>query len=490
MQKRTYTTPEQKREIMIASGLLPLEDFQHKDKPWKSQCMKCQKIVTPRFGSIRNGQGGCKYCAGVFLDVEDAEATLSNAGFKPLEPYRGAAFPWKSQCKKCGKISSPTLSNIKSAESGCKFCAAQVRGQKSKLSVEEILSTLKAADLEPIGSLEYESSKVPILCLCLICNHTISPTLNSIRSGRGCAYCSKKRVVPDEAINLMLLQGVQPLEPYKASNSPWKCICLTCNREVAPTYGSVQQGGAACAYCAGKRIDLQDASKLMHELNLLPLEPFPGSAKPWKSQCLICGLPTSPRLSNLKNGHKGCLNCAGKFVDPENAAKVMLESNLQPLVAYSGRHTPWRCRCLKCDREVSPTYGSVTRGSGCKFCAEIGIDYTAAGYVYLITHQGMQSHKIGIANTNPRKKYYDRLLQHESKGWITVSRHEFSTAEIAMSVEQEFLKWVREDLGLGVYLSQKEMPQGGYTETFSGYDPVHLFSKKLQEISERHSRDV
>lgn len=490
MKKREYTSPEQKRDIMIAAGLMPLEDFKHKDTPWRSQCLTCKKIVLPRFGSIRNGQGGCKYCAGVFLDAEDAEKTLDMAGFLALEPYKGAGMPWKSECKTCGKVSSPTLSNIKSAESRCKFCAVQVRSEKRKLPVDEILSTLKTAKLEPLGTLEYESSKVPILCRCLVCNHTLSQSLNSIRNGNGCAYCSKKRVLPEEASNLMILQGVKPLEPYKTSNRPWKCICLTCNREVSPTYGSVQQGGSACAYCAGKKIDLQDASRLMHTLKLLPLEPFPGSAKPWKSQCLVCGRKTSPRLANLKNGHKGCLNCAGKFVDPEDAVKLMLESNLQPLVPYTGRHTPWTSKCLKCEREVSPTYGSVSRGSGCKFCAEVGIDYTAAGYVYLITHQAMLSHKIGIANSNPRKKYYDRLLQHESKGWITVSRFEFPTAEIAMSVEQEFLRWVREDLGLGIYLSRKEMPQGGYTETFSGYDSVQPFAKKLEEIAKRHSRDA
>lgn len=141
---------------------------------------------------------------------------------------------------------------------------------------------------------------------------------------------------------------------------------------------------------------------------------------------------------------------------------------------------------MKCHREVSPTYGTVARGSSCRFCADIGIDYTSPGYVYLITHQGMMSHKIGIANTHPRKKYYDRLKQHLAKGWLFVSRHEFSSADTAFKVEQQFLNWVRSDLGLGVYLSSAEMPQGGYTETFSGADSIKPFSAKLQENAKQY----
>jgi recombinational DNA repair protein (RecF pathway) len=474
---------------MISAGLMPLEDFVHKDSPWKARCLKCGKEVSPRFGSIRSGQGGCKYCAGVYLDEADAIASLEKAGFTALSPYPGSQLPWEAKCRACGKTSSPTISNIRTLDSGCKFCAAQAKADKAKPSTAEILAVLGSAMLEPLGTLQYENNKTPIACRCLVCKQTVSPTFASLTGGSGCAYCSKKRVDKESAVDLMLLNGLKPLVPYSSSGTPWNCMCLTCEREVQPTYSAVKSGNSSCAYCAGKKVDLQDAMKLMKEKRLLPLVPYPGSAEAWKSQCLICGRQVTPRLANLKNGHGGCLNCAGKFVDPTDAVVVMNESDLEPLEPYPGRHTPWKSRCLKCKREVTPTYGSVSRGSGCRYCAEIGIDYTSPGYVYLITHQGMLSHKVGISNTKPRKKNYDRLQQHVSKGWLSVSRHEFSTADDAFRVEQEFLKWVREDLGLGVYLSASEMPQGGYTETFSGADSIKSFAIKLKEISDNHLRD-
>lgn len=474
---------------MIASGLMPLEDFKHKDSPWKSRCLTCGKEVSPRFGSIRNGQGGCRYCAGVYLDEADALEALGKAGYKALVPYPGSQLPWKAECKTCGKVSSPTLSNIRTLGSGCKFCAAQLKAEVKKPSIESVIALLESAKLQPLGNFSYENNKSAIACRCLVCNNTISPTYSSLRVGRGCPYCSKKRVDKASAVNLMLQKGLEPLTPYASSSSPWLCKCMTCQREVTPTYSAVKSGQSGCAYCAGKKVDLQEALQLMRERKLLPLVPYPGAAIPWDSECLVCGKKTSPRLANLKNGHGGCLSCAGKLVEPSDAVDVMNKAGLEPLVAYPGRHTPWRSKCLNCSREVTPTYGSVSRGSGCRYCAEIGIDYTSPGYVYLITHSGMLSHKVGIANTTPRKKYYDRLKQHLSKGWQLVSRHDFPTAEIAFRVEQDLLKWVREDLGLGVYLSSKEMPQGGYTETFSGADPISIFAIKLQEISDLHQKD-
>jgi hypothetical protein len=45
-------------------------------------------------------------------------------------------------------------------------------------------------------------------------------------------------------------------------------------------------------------------------------------------------------------------------------------NNLEPLEPYPGRQAKWRCKCLKCGREVFPRWGSVlfNGGDGCIKC--------------------------------------------------------------------------------------------------------------------------
>jgi hypothetical protein len=50
---------------------------------------------------------------------------------------------------------------------------------------------------------------------------------------------------------------------------------------------------------------------------------------------------------------------------------LMLKAGLLPLVPYPGNNKPWKCRCLSCDEEVFPHYGSVRSGQGgCVHCGK------------------------------------------------------------------------------------------------------------------------
>jgi recombinational DNA repair protein (RecF pathway) len=351
MKRREYTTPEQKREIMRKAGLEPQEDFVHKDRPWRSICLVCGKEVSPRFGSIRSGQGGCKYCAGVAL-IEEVEAKkiMQARGLEPLEAYVNSKTPWKASCNKCGHVNSPTLANVKWRNVGCKACAEVSRAEQHRLTEEEVISSLLDVGLTPIGDLSYEDSKKPIPARCVACSRVVAKSVGDARQGSGCPYCSNKRVDPVEAHEFMLTNGAKPLVNYPSSTSPWQCICTTCQREITPTYGAVKSGQSPCAYCAGKKVDLQEAQELLKKKKLLPLVPYPGSSKQWRCECLICGRETSPSYANLRSGSGGCMNCAGKYLDPEEAVQRMQKAGLSPLVPYVSRHTPWLSKCLECER--------------------------------------------------------------------------------------------------------------------------------------------
>ena len=81
-----------------------------------------------------------------------------------------------------------------------------------------------------------------------------------------------------------------------------------------------------------------------------------------------------------------------------------------------------------------------------------------------MTHQELSAHKIGIGNS-VRSRGRSRISQHEKRGWKLFKQMDFEVTDDAYFLEQDILKWLREDKGLRVYLSEFEMPQGGYSET-------------------------
>ena len=52
------------RELMTAAGVTPLEPYPGSKIPWRCRCDACGREVTPRHSSIKQGRGGCIYCAG------------------------------------------------------------------------------------------------------------------------------------------------------------------------------------------------------------------------------------------------------------------------------------------------------------------------------------------------------------------------------------------------------------------------------------------
>ena len=77
------------------------------------------------------GSGGCLKCGHIktkekqMFSDKDARALFLEQGFDPQEPYRGANKPWKSLCKKCKQIVSPTYNSIKGG-TGCGVCAGKI----------------------------------------------------------------------------------------------------------------------------------------------------------------------------------------------------------------------------------------------------------------------------------------------------------------------------------------------------------------------------
>jgi recombinational DNA repair protein (RecF pathway) len=506
--------------------------------------MKCDSLIQPRLGGIQSGQGGCRKC-GISSSAktrtytaEEAKKIALKKSLQPLEPYQGSASKWKCKCLRCGKVSSPRFSAIRDGKHGCLWCAKKI------VDPIEARKKMMVAKLKPLVS--YPGSDKGWLCECLICKREVTPTYGSIRSGQGgCKWCKKvaPRIDPMFATQFFLQKDIQPLEPFKSSHSNWKSRCLRCENQINPRYHDVKQGGGgckycapnfvnenrilkvmndallvpqekypgskanwkvlhktcgrifkiqyqnlrkggSCRYCAGKAVIPKEAVEAMRRSGFKPLSPYNGANKPWKCKCLVCNRIVYPTYGSVVGRGGGCAYCTGLKVDVKDAKKLMRMNNLEPLEPFPGAGKKWKCKCQVCKRTVSPRYTSIQSGQGgCRWCAEWGIDYSSPGYLYLMTNPEFSAHKLGIGNAI-RSRGRNRIEQHEKFGWELYKRMDFEITDDAFHLEQKVLTWLRGNKGLPAYLSEFEMPQGGYSETVDAMEiDLPTIWAKVREMS-------
>ena len=401
------------------------------------------------------------------LDPAVAAADMRAAGLEPLEQYPGRHTPWRCQCVKCEKGVTPTLRRIRSGYDGCKYCSRDAKSKKLRGDAGEAVADMLAAGLEPLE--DYQNALTPWRCQWVTWGKEVSPTLSSIRSGSGgCKYCTRRVVDPEEAVADMRAAGLEPLDDYPGSNAPWRCRCLTCNKEVFPRLGGIRSGQGGCKYCSvvrgarKLRGDAGEAVADMRAAGLEPLEQYQGRHTPWRCQCLTCGKEVSPMLGSIRSGRGGCKYCTRRVVDPVEALEFIQAAGLKPLEQYPGASKPWRCQCLTCGKEVSPITSSIRNGGGCKYCAVGGLDWAAPTLVYLIHHKKFGAYKVGITGVGAKQ---NRLKGFSALGWEIHKTLEFPTGDDAHKVEQIVLDPYREQ-NFCPYLTPDLMkPLGGHSET-------------------------
>ena len=100
-----------------------------------------------------------------------------------------------------------------------------------------------------------------------------------------------------------------------------------------------------------------------------------------------------------------------------------------------------------------------------------------------MTHNDLNSHKIGIGNTRPDQSSLDRLHKLAIKKWMIYKKWSFDLGTEASSVEKEVFRILRKELGIKPFLDKKNMPvTGGHTETVDA-DLITL--KELEKIINR-----
>ena len=354
--------------LMLRGGLVPLEPYASALTSWRCRCLKCGREVHPRYNDVQSGHGGCGWCAGTRVDADAAVAVMGAADLEPLEPYAGSMTPWRCRCLKCGREVVPRYMNIRRGGRGCVWCA------QKRTDPDEAAAVMRAADLEPLEP--YAGSMTPWRCRCLKCGREVVPRLSGIRRGQGgCVWCSRRKVDPDEAVAVMRAADLEPLEPYAGSASKWRCRCLKCGREVVPRLSGIRSGQGGCVFCGGNSADADEAAAVMRAAGLEPLEPYRSGKAKWLCRCTRCGRKVNPRYNAIQNGQGGCGWCAGSRVDPDEAAAVMRRAGLDPQTHYPGALAHWPCRCMRCGRDVHPKYATIqSGGGGCAWCAGQRLD--------------------------------------------------------------------------------------------------------------------
>lgn len=475
--------------LFRASGMEPLGPYFGASKPRKSRCLTCGKIGAPTYTTLRTGHRGCKDCGYKILkqkqidlkrDLKKIEKIFKEANLEPLEEFVGANEPRRCRCLICKKIVSPRYGGLQQGQGGCIFCGAKSRADKTRTSQETADAVCASKNITPLEP--YISVDAPRRCKCNVCGKISKSRLKELVNGHasGCRYCGYKNAglakrVSQDIVDLVFLEkNLKPKEQYRGASTPRLCKCFTCGTLVKPQYASLKSGQGGCLKCGYKRggqknaLPKSIALKVLKQAKLKPLDEYPGRDKPWKCIHTTCGREVKPSIASISNGRGGCRYCSNETMASKRrtsqsiAISIMEKAGFKPLGEYVSRVKPWKSIHTKCGYEVSPTLANIAKGSGCKYCAETGIDYKAPGILYLLKHEKLKTLKVGISSTKAKKI---RIPTHEKFGWELIKQWNLDTANTALTIETIVISKWRNELGAPVALTPKEMPQGGFSET-------------------------
>ena len=526
---RKRRVPEQDAaEVMRAAGYEPLEPYVNSQTHWKSTHVICGREVAPTYDQIRGGNGGCKHCAGVYVDPAEAVELMRTAGYEPLEPYVNSGHKWRCLCLSCGRETTPTYNEAR-VGSGCKYCA------RKAVTPEDAVELMRAGGFEPLE--QYPGAMRPWLCRHLQCGELMTPIYAHVQQGRrSCKKCSLEhmaelfRLDPIDAEIVMRASGLEPLEPYPGNHKPWRCRHLECGGEVTPTRASITQGQTGCRTCSQRRMAAQFrtpdsvAEQAMRNSGFEPITPYPGQTHAkWDCKCVHCERVVTPTLSNVLNGST-CLYCSGRRLDVAELESIMRRAGLEPLEPYPGKNSKdWKCKHLSCGREVVTRYSLVRDGnSGCVFCnggriheddavslmTERGLEplepfpgttrkwkcrHLKCGRIVTPTYSSVSQGRGGCKpcsdstfaydapgivylmknetfasvkiGITTEKARTDRIRDHKRRGWTLIQKWKTLTGFDAEIIESAILHWWRNELGAPIAMKSTDMPSGGFTET-------------------------
>ncbi len=232
-------------EIMEAAEFRPLEEFRSVNATWKSECLKCGKISSPSLKTVKNLGAKCRYCRGVKLTEDDAILDMQAVGLTPLEGYVSSKSPWRCKCNSCGREVIVMHSKAKHRGQGCSYCNdVRPLDDLDLLSIEIDKAGYKL--INPLSRVQGSNKAIHNLC-----GRTVVINTTSFKKGRGCKWCAPNPPIdPETAQQIMINAGYIPKEPFSTGASKWSSLHVPCGNTVSPTFKQIRAGKGGCRYCA------------------------------------------------------------------------------------------------------------------------------------------------------------------------------------------------------------------------------------------------
>lgn len=473
---------------------------------------------------------GCPYCTNrkVLAGYNDLATTYpSVAGdwdFKrnrDLSPSEITAGTSKSVWWVCeeGHEWKTSPANRCGLGTGCPFCSGRrrVEGQNDLTTthpeIAEEWNFARNIGIDPSKISASSGKKVWWLCS----NGHEFQRVVQVRALQGlndCPFCKSRKVWkglndletthPDLAKQWHPSKN-KPLEPSQVSPKNnrqqlwWRCAQ---GHEWQAVARNRSFGGTGCPFCTNRKVipgqnDLASLHPdLLQEWNpernnpLSPDQLSIGSGKKVWWRCKL-GHEWKASVGGRVQRKSGCPYCAGVLLlegfndlattNPQLASEWHYERNypLEPKEVSGGNPNKAWWRCTE-GHEWEASISSRNSGIGCPSCATYGFNPEEPAVLYYLRNRALRASKVGIT-----AEAGTRLEKFQLHGWQVV-RIWKGNGQIIASVEKDFFRWLRKDMGIPNFLGREDTKgTGGWSETFEDglLGDLDVFHKIEQSLS-------
>lgn len=208
----------------IASQLIS-NKYEGWNKKLEFKC-ECGNVYLRTFGHFKGGQVRCQKCSGKQkITLEGIRDFLKSKGSKTIvidtiEPAKNNSKV-KFICGNCNEGFEKNWATLKKGNQVCNKCSYAIGGVKGKIGIEKARELFGRAGYALLED-TYTSNSHPMRYRCGN-GHIYKTSYNDILKGRGCAYCSRKRI--GELLSMKLSDVLNKLEKDKftfiSSDSPF-----------------------------------------------------------------------------------------------------------------------------------------------------------------------------------------------------------------------------------------------------------------------------